>query len=192
MGWTMLARMQPRSTPARTGPRKLAILRSLRESIFRTGLALLLAAAPVAGLRAHAASAAPAAAPPPSSEVLAQADPTPTPDTSTDPDDAEWPEDQDDNDNPPTTDQPTPTTDQAAPPVDKGTEAAPDSTLKAKSLPTPAAGGLDTLGVRPSGVPKKPLGAPVAERKPFFGIHPAIFYLGLLVGHIFVVRAVTD
>ena len=176
----MLARMRPRSTPPRS-PRRPSHLRPLRDLALWIGLALLLVAAPIVALRAPAAVAAPA------SEVLAQGETPTTPDPGDD-DDDDWQNDNNTDQQPPTTFQPVPQPD-ATPPPEKGTVAEPSDSLRAKSAVPPTSGPLDTLGVRPSGVAAKRLGAP-AERKPFFGIHPAVLFLGILVGHIFVVRAV--
>jgi hypothetical protein len=151
----------------------------------------------------HAASAAPYATQAPA--AVTQENPNTTP-PDADPDDAPWPGDDDeDNDS---NDIPMNPIDQGASgedstgvpsvfPPEKGVTAMPDSVLQAKTTTPKAAGaGLDTLEFRPPGAPFKRPGAAraarPAERKPFFGLHPAVLFLGLLVGHIFVVRAVNE
>ncbi|HSQ61174.1 MAG TPA: hypothetical protein VLT84_12225 [Acidobacteriota bacterium] len=73
----------------------------------------------------------------------------------------------------------------------------PDSTIKrpAATLPSGAAP-METLGVtrppvgaaRPGATPPPP----PQERGTILGLHPALFFAALLVGHVFIVRAVTD
>lgn len=161
--------MRPRPAGRFIGPR---LLRHLASTLV-VALLLLTGSGPRGG--APAASASP--------DVLAQAEPeTPTPDVQTptfedDDDDAN----QDDN----TVDEPIPPD-----PNEKITPAVPDSLLKTLNAPPGNAAPFDTLGAKPPAAVRKPLNAPPAERRTPLGLHPAVFFLGLLVGHIFVVRAV--
>jgi len=178
-------------------------LRAFRSSLSALGLAALLAAFPLAALVPfHAAFAEPAAAQ--ATVAVAQQAPNDpnqpkNPPIDTDPDDAPWPGD-DDEDNPPN--QPpvdqgvqpaVPNTQPSDVPTEKATPALPDSVLKAKTLPHAGGGALDTLEFKPAGAGAKrpPLAPKPVERRPYFGLHPAVFFLGLLAGHIFLVRAIT-
>ncbi|HEU4335219.1 MAG TPA: hypothetical protein VFT32_12050 [Candidatus Eisenbacteria bacterium] len=76
--------------------------------------------------------------------------------------------------------------------------ATPDSLTKlpAATLPSGAAP-LETLGVTkpPVGAVRPGVGAapaPPKERGTILGLHPAVFFAALIVGHVFIVRLVTD
>jgi len=174
-------------------------LRALGAPFSAIGLALLLAlAAPL-----HLAHAAPSAAQAPAGFSQEPVDTTDM--------DAPWPGDDDDSDQTTPPDNATPPgdqgpglqgTDQNAPapaaPETKGVTAEPDSLLKAKAA-TPQTGGaaLDTLQFK---APTNSAAAAAARRraaeaKPpvkrtFFGLHPAVFFLGMVIGHIAIVKAV--
>ena len=73
----------------------------------------------------------------------------------------------------------------------------PDSLRSGKGAFLPAGGApAETLGYTPPGVgvgaAAKPAVAKPKEKRTPFGIHPAAFFLVLLAGHIFLVRAVAD
>ncbi|MEK7348977.1 MAG: hypothetical protein AABZ94_08905 [Candidatus Eisenbacteria bacterium] len=73
----------------------------------------------------------------------------------------------------------------------------PDSLRSGKGAFIPAGGApAETLAYKPPGVGigagAKPPAAKPKERRTPFGIHPAAFFVVLLAGHIFIVRAVTD
>ncbi len=73
----------------------------------------------------------------------------------------------------------------------------PDSLRSGKGAFLPAGGApAETLGYKPPGVgigaAAKPVPAKPKEKRTPFGIHPAAFFVVLLVGHVFLVRAVTD
>ncbi|MEK7316489.1 MAG: hypothetical protein AAB011_09930 [Candidatus Eisenbacteria bacterium] len=73
----------------------------------------------------------------------------------------------------------------------------PDSLLSGKGAFLPAGGALpETLGYKAPGVgigaAAKPEVAKPKEKRTPFGIHPAAFFVVLLAGHVFLVRAVTD
>jgi hypothetical protein len=174
-------------------------LRTFRSSLSALGLAALLAAFPVAAfVPLHPAFAEPAASQ--ATVAVAQQEPSDpnqpkNPPIDTDPDDAPWPGDDEDNPpNPPNTGvQPAePNAQPSDVPTEKATPALPDSVLKAKTLPHAGGGALDTLEFKPAGVGAKrpPLAPKPVERRPYFGLHPAVFFLGLLAGHIFLVRAI--
>jgi hypothetical protein len=80
--------------------------------------------------------------------------------------------------------------------LEKGTTATPDSLLNAKTtLPRTVGAGLDTLGFVPPATRAARRQSPVAtppERKTLLGLHPAVFFLGLVVGHILIVKAITN
>lgn len=74
----------------------------------------------------------------------------------------------------------------------------PDSLMKlpAATLPSGAAP-METLGVTKPAVGTSRAGAgtvaaPPKERGTILGLHPAVFFAALIVGHVFIVRAVTD
>ena len=73
----------------------------------------------------------------------------------------------------------------------------PDSLRFGKGTFLPAGGApAETLGYKPPGVgvgaTAKPAAAKPKEKRTPFGIHPAAFFVVLLAGHVFLVRAVTD
>ena len=73
----------------------------------------------------------------------------------------------------------------------------PDSLRSGKGASIPVGGApAETLSFKPPGVGigagDKPPAAKPKERRTPFGIHPAVFFIALLAGHIFVVGAVTD
>lgn len=74
----------------------------------------------------------------------------------------------------------------------------PDSVRFGRGTSLPTAGGApaETLGYKPPGVgvgaAAQPPVAMRKERRTPFGIHPAAFFVVLLVGHVFIVRAVTN
>lgn len=73
----------------------------------------------------------------------------------------------------------------------------PDSLLKRPPATLPSgAAPMETLGVTkpPVGSARQGVVPPAQpkEKGTIFGLHPAVFFAALIVGHVFVVRAVTD
>lgn len=114
---------------------------------------------------------------------------------SSDPDDSVWTDDEEDGVTPAPT-MPGQDQNQFVPPGEgKGTVADPDSLVRARANRPGGEGrgaGIDSTFLKPPAAgAAKPLQPLSIERKPPLGLHPAVLFLGLLVGHIFAVRAVT-
>jgi len=185
------ARSASRAAP---GARARRARRVLRDVVTALGIAMIVALAPSVLLDPVAAVAAPAHDTEASATTQLEPGNQPPPgagDSGQPPssdDDGE-----DDNSDPSDVGTPNPAPQPAG--EGKGFPAEADSLLRAKSaLPTAGEGALDTLKMVPPGAAAtgRRLGAPKnVERRPPLGLHPAVFFLGLLVAHVFIVRAVT-
>jgi len=164
-------------------------LRALRGAIMALGFAVLLAACQGALFVPGVATAAPARAQASSATVeVAQVDPA-----EPDPGDIQIPDSGDEEDNSDTGDVETPVPGQ---PEGKAYPVEPDSLVKAKAEIPPAGGAaFDTLKVGTTGAaaPRKPVPgtSPQQQKSTILGLHPAIFFVGFLVAHMFVVKAVS-
>lgn len=136
------------------------------------GFAVILAATP--GAIVVPASAAPAAVAAPARVGQEPNDP-PIPE---DPVDVPWPDEEEESDA---------EADSLAPGfLVKPSIVIPDSLRSGKGASIPLGGApAETLSVKPPAAKPK-------ERRTPFGIHPAVFFIALLAGHIFIVGAVTD